>query len=637
MVTSAFASDAHGGDSHGSAPSATNSSFSRGKSINMGSGIDVSFSSITYTVANNSSSDGRPKTIALLDRVSGYASAGECLALMGTSGSGKTTLMDVLCQRKTSGRMQGEVKFGGIVPTTQFLRRYTGYVEQFDTLIPILTVEEMFVYTSQLKLELSMPAESKKAAVEDVIETLGLEQCRKVLIGSQLARGISGGQAKRVNIGIALISNPRVLFLDEPTTGLDSFTANEVIGAVADLALGGITVICTIHSPSSYSFTKFDRLMILESGRVVYLGDTSLAIPYFKKTCSFLGSLDLHSSSDAEWLADCVVQAAREGYGKDLIDAYEASEEKAAMIKVLDQQMLVAKDVPDDFRRMMQVKRATTTPTWFGILVLLRYRMLKNYATVEFYASHVFPWLIQTLIIMSCFWFVANDVEAIGSVTNIAAILFFWTCTTAFGAATYVPNIVLSKPLYFRERNDGLYRSIAYLNYLCLEEIIIAVPTTLAINTIMWFALQLAGSFVCWWVSFFVAYVTGIFVSYAICSVVPGGINGLNIANAAVPIYGVICLFFSGFLITINATGWWWRWLIYACPTFWAFSAQMNNFFAGDRNIPYLGEASVTDYFGVSVLGNGSPWPYVAMQCIFVALFYLLAWAGLQFKQQVSR
>ena len=628
------------GDSHVAShvarvPAATNSLFSRAKSIGLGSGIDVSFSSITYTVANNASSAG-PKTIALLDGVSGYARAGECLALMGTSGSGKTTLMDVLCQRKTNGRMEGEVKFGGIVPTPQFLRRYTGYVEQFDTLIPILTVEEMFFYTSHLKLERSVPAGEKKAAVEDVIETLGLEQCRKVLIGSQTARGISGGQAKRVNIGIALISNPRVLFLDEPTTGLDSFTAKEVIGAVAELALGGITVICTIHSPSSYSFTKFNRLLILESGRVVYLGETSQAIPYFKRTCSFLDNLDLHSSSDAEWLADCVMQAAREGYGQRLIDTYEASEEKAVMIKVLDQQMLESKAVPDDFRRMMQVKKATTTPTWFGILVLLRYRMLKNYATGAFYASHVFPWLIQTLIIMSCFWFVASNLIP-GSVTNIAAILFFWTCTTAFGAASYVPNIVLSKPLYFRERNDGLYRSIAYLNYLCLEEIVIAVPMTFVINTVMWFALQMAGSFLCWWVSFLVAYVTGIFVSYAICSVVPGGVNGLNIANAAVPIYGVICLFFSGFLISINATGWWWRWLVYACPTFWAFSAQMNNFFTGDRNIPYLGSESVTEHFGVSVLGNASPWPYVAMQCIFVVIFYLLAWAGLQFKQQVSR
>ena len=636
MGANSSASGADGGASHGSVSPTTNSFFRRAKTINLGSGIDVSFSSITYTVKNNSSSDGKP-TVALLDGVSGFASAGECLALMGTSGSGKTTLMDVLCQRKTSGRTEGRVMFGGIEPTTQFLRRYCGYVEQFDTLVPILTVEEMFLYTAQLKLELNTPEEEKKAAVEDVIETLGLEQCRTVLIGSQMARGISGGQAKRVNIGIALISNPRVLFLDEPTTGLDSFTANEVIGAVAELALGGITVICTIHSPSSYSFTKFDRLMILESGKSVYFGATCQAIPYFKRTCSFLDTLDLHSSSDAEWLADCVVQAAREGYGKELISTYEASEEKAAMIQVLDRQMLETKAVPDDFRRMMQVKRATTTPTWFGIGILCRYRMLKNYSTLDFYASHVFPWLIQTLIIMSCFWFVANDVNAIGSVTNIAAILFFWTCTTAFGAATYVPNIVLSKPLYFRERNDGLYRSIAYLNYLFLEEVIIAVPTTLAINTIMWFALQLAGSFVCWWVSFFVAYVTGILVSYAICSVVPGGINGLNIANAAVPIYGVICLFFSGFLITINATGWWWRWLIYACPTFWAFSAQMNNFFAGDRNIPYLGSASVTDYFGVSLLGNGSPWPYVAMQCIFVVLFYLLAWAGLQFKQQVAR
>jgi len=182
----------------------------------------------------------------------------------------------------------------------------------------------------------------------------------------------------------------------------------------------------------------------------------------------------------------------------------------------------------------------------------------------------------------------------------------------------------------------GLYRPIAYLNYLLIEEIVIAIPTTLIINTIMWFALQMAGSWVCWWLSFFVAYITGIVVSYAICSVVPGGINGLNIANAAVPIYGVLCLFFSGFLISIKSTGWWWRWIMYATPTMWGFAAQVNNYFSGDRNIPYLGSPSVTEHFGLTFLGD-SPWVYLAMQLIFVAVFYLLALLGLTHKTQVSR
>ena len=105
-----------------------------------------------------------------------------------------------------------------------FLRRFTGYVEQFDTLVPILTVEEMLRYTAELKFEVTVPAEDKAKAVEHIIDTLALDTCRSTLIGSPSHRGISGGQAKRVNIGISLISSPSVLFLDEPTSGLDSYT-----------------------------------------------------------------------------------------------------------------------------------------------------------------------------------------------------------------------------------------------------------------------------------------------------------------------------------------------------------------------------------------------------------------------------
>ena len=133
---------------------------------------------------------------------------------MGPSGSGKTTLLDVLAGRKTAGKTTGTLLFGGTQPSRAFLRRYTGYVEQFDTLLPVLTVEEMLLYTAELKRPMSEPLESKKAAVEELLDALALTPCRDVKIGDPLTKGISGGQAKRTNIGIALISNPRVLFLD---------------------------------------------------------------------------------------------------------------------------------------------------------------------------------------------------------------------------------------------------------------------------------------------------------------------------------------------------------------------------------------------------------------------------------------
>jgi ABC-type lipopolysaccharide export system ATPase subunit len=75
------------------------------------------------------------------------------------------------------------------------------------------------MYTAELKREISEPLADKRAAVDELLKRLALDTCRDVKIGNQMARGISGGQAKRTNIGIALITNPKVIFLDEPTSG----------------------------------------------------------------------------------------------------------------------------------------------------------------------------------------------------------------------------------------------------------------------------------------------------------------------------------------------------------------------------------------------------------------------------------
>lgn len=615
-------------DHRDSVPSKQQLKSSLSRAMHLGKGVLVSFKDLKYTVTDHRD---RRSTINLLDGVSGYCRPKEMVALMGPSGCGKTTLMDILAGRKTVGTIKGDIRFGGIQPTMMFLRRYTGYVEQFDTLVPILTVEEMFLYTALLKLERSVSMEDKRDAVERVIDTLGLETCRHVLIGSKLARGISGGQAKRVNIGIALVSNPRVLFLDEPTTGLDSFTSNEVISVIKSLASSGITVCATIHSPSPYAFSLFDKLLLMLKGKTIYFGRNSEVIPYLENACNGLFGKrgDLHVASEAEWITDTIMSADREGFSEDLTDFYEHSGAKKATMEELSSQLRSTRDLTEEYSRMLAVRKATTTPSWFGLLVLLRFRMLKNYCTGVFYASHAAPWIIQTLIIFSTFWMVAKDLTP-STVTNVTGILFFWTVTPAFGAASYIPSIMLSRPLFFRERNDGLYRSLTFLSYLMLEELFVAIPVTLLINTIMWFGLKLAGSFILWWVSFFITYIAGITVSYAICSVSPS----IDVANAAVPIFGVICLFFSGFLIRISSVGWWWRWLVYACPTYWSFGAQMNNFFAGDRNFEYLDSPSVTSYYGVDWM---SAWEFVAMQCIFVVVFFVLALTGLSFYKPISR
>mmetsp|Transcript_144 Transcript_144/g.316 ORF Transcript_144/g.316 Transcript_144/m.316 type:complete len:615 (-) Transcript_144:60-1904(-) len=592
-----------------------------------GQGVLVSFRNLTYAVKDRNKKGTFKK---LIDGVSGYLRPSELCMLMGPSGCGKTTLLDILSSRKEVGSLEGEVKFGGIKPTPMFLRRYTGYVEQFDTLVPILTTEEMLRYTAELKLEMHVSSSDKQAAVDDVIQKLGLESCRRVLIGSNLARGISGGQAKRVNIGIALISNPRVLFLDEPTTGLDSFTSNEVISVIKSLSSTGITVCATIHSPSEYAFSSFDRMLLLLRGKTVFFGKCSETMAYLKNACSsFESSLDLHVASEAEWITDVIMMADRAGHFDSLVDCYKNSEAHDHAMGELEEQMQQTTQVSDEFAKILAVKKATTTPSWYSLLILMRYRLIKNYCTGVFYGSHAAPWLIQTLIMFSTFWFVADNVSP-SSVTNVTGIIFFWCVTPAFGAAAYIPSIMLARPLYFRERNDGLYRSVTFLMYLLLEEFFIAVPVTLIINVIMWFGMKLAGNFVLWWISFFITYIAGITVSYAICSVSPS----IDVANAAVPIFGVICLFFSGYLIRADSIGWWWRWMLYLTPTYYGFGAQMNNFFSGERNFPFLGSPSVTSYFGMDWL---TAWEFVGMQLIFPCVFFFLAWLGLTYYRPIAR
>jgi predicted ABC-type transport system involved in lysophospholipase L1 biosynthesis ATPase subunit len=115
---------------------------------------------------------------------------------MGPSGSGKTTLMDILAGRKNTGDIQGDIQFGGSKPSQAFLRRYTGYVEQGDTLIGSLTVFDMLMYTAELKRPREESREKKVAIAEALMKRLGLTSCAHVLIGDPMTKGISGGQAK---------------------------------------------------------------------------------------------------------------------------------------------------------------------------------------------------------------------------------------------------------------------------------------------------------------------------------------------------------------------------------------------------------------------------------------------------------
>lgn len=155
------------------------------------------------------------------------------------------------------------------------------YVTQEDVLLGTLTVKETIQYSALLRLPTTLPKHELDTVVEDTIVELGLQDCADRLIGNWHLRGISGGEKKRVSIALEILTKPNLLFLDEPTTGLDSASAFFVVQMLRNIAQDGRTVISSIHQPSSEVFTLFDDLFLLSGGETVYCGDAKMAVQFF--------------------------------------------------------------------------------------------------------------------------------------------------------------------------------------------------------------------------------------------------------------------------------------------------------------------------------------------------------------------
>ncbi|OMP07525.1 ABC transporter-like protein [Corchorus olitorius] len=243
----------------------------------------LSFKNITYYVkvgpksrlpcrGNKIVSPEKNNRKILLDDISGEAREGEIMAILGASGSGKSTLLDALANRIDKNSLKGSVTLNGEALESGFLKVISAYVMQDDLLFPMLTVEETLMFSADFRLPRSLSKEKKKARVQALIDQLGLRNAAKTIIGDEGHRGVSGGERRRVSIGIDIIHDPILLFLDEPTSGLDSTSAYKVVKVLQRIAQSGSIVIMSIHQPSSRILDLLDHLILLSHGQIVYNG-----------------------------------------------------------------------------------------------------------------------------------------------------------------------------------------------------------------------------------------------------------------------------------------------------------------------------------------------------------------------------
>ncbi|MDC0303940.1 ATP-binding cassette domain-containing protein [Flavobacteriales bacterium] len=208
--------------------------------------------------------------------------SGQLLGIMGASGTGKSTLLNILNGTSTPSR--GSVNINGIdiYKEPDKVEGLIGFISQDDLLIEDLTVFENLFYSAKLCFDGVSKFKLTKM-VMSTLKSLGLHEIKDLKVGSPLNKKISGGQRKRLNIGLELIREPSILFVDEPTSGLSSRDSENIMDLLKELALKGKLVYVVIHQPSSDIYKMFDKLMILDSGGYpVYYGNPIDAIQYFK-------------------------------------------------------------------------------------------------------------------------------------------------------------------------------------------------------------------------------------------------------------------------------------------------------------------------------------------------------------------
>jgi len=211
-----------------------------------------------------------------------------------------------------------------------------------------------------------------------------------------------------------------------------------------------------------------------------------------------------------------------------------------------------------------------------AVKVLLDTRGKKDYQSPDFLGPRIGDKVIFSLVVMSMYWGEGNsdDPQAIQSVSGV---LFMITALCGYGAAAVVPTLVLDRPLFYREINDGCYGSLSYFAYKIVSEGFITIWTSLLFILVVYWAVGFQGNFGMMVLIYYCTSMISIALAYAIACIAPN----LDVATAMLPTYVTIAMFGGGLIMTIESMPAWWSWFHWTSFIRYAWAAQMNNQFKG--------------------------------------------------------
>ncbi|GMT17505.1 hypothetical protein PFISCL1PPCAC_8802, partial [Pristionchus fissidentatus] len=591
----------------------------------------------------------------ILNEVFGVAQPGEVLAIMGSSGAGKTTLLNVLAHRNTKGvAVDGAIKVNGLRVTREFMRKISAYVEQEDAFIGSLTVREQLRFVASLRMGKKYSRADQERRVESVMKDLGLLPSADTVIKTKYSSRLSGGEKKRLSFAAEILTSPPILLCDEPTSGLDAFLAFQVVSVLKSLARRkGMTILLTIHQPSSQVFALFDRVYLMAEGRIAYSGTPEHA----KETWMSMGRpLPLNFNPADHYINTLAITNGKEEMRqrrevKRLCDSFAISKEGRSLQKEARTGEVRKDSEHDEIRssEQGQLKRGRDgrgrgerteryKSTWFQQLCSLTWRVYKTIIRD--------PSLLATQFTEAIIIAVLTGIIYIGTpltqktVMNVNGAIWQNIVNQNFLFNFSAMHAIIAElPTFNREHISTLYRVDTYFLARNIAEMIPYTIYSVTFSTILYWMSGMVADFAAFAIYLLVsALIMHIAISFSY--LVSCIFSSRAVAATVLPVFTVPALAFSGFYINASSLPIYFLPLRYLSYFSYAYEALAVNQWTRIDSIPDCSPSSPSCHHnGMDVLNSlsfhpSNLYPNIAALAAMVVVIRILAFLALYVKSR---
>ncbi|KAE8692936.1 ABC transporter G family member 23 [Hibiscus syriacus] len=569
----------------------------------------------------------RPKPVEVLKSVGFVARSSEIVGIVGPSGTGKSSLLRII-----SGRVNDRdfdpcsISIDDHLMTSPAqLRKICGFVAQEDDLLPVLTVRETLTFSAKFRLK-EMSSKEKEERVESLMQELGLLHVGDSFVGDHEHRGISGGERKRVSIGVDMIHDPPILLLDEPTSGLDSSSALQVIELLASMArTRGRTVLLSIHQPSYRILGFISKFLVLSRGSLVHNG-----------------SLELLEENIQRIGFQIPIQLNALEFAMEIMPALEASSSKFSVVQ--DKESYVWSD--EECNRIRQHdgdnddKRMTSfcfSSNMLEIMFLCSRFWKIIYRTKQLFLARTMQAIVGGFGLGSVYIKVQLDEEGITERLGLFAFSLSFLLSSTVEA---LPIYLQERRVLMKEASRGAYKissymianTIVFMPFLFVVSILFSIPVYWIVGLnpsvsafafftfIVWLIILMASSLV-------------LFLS----AISPDFISGNSLICTVLGSF----FLFSGYFIPKDNIPKYWLFMYYVSLYRYPLDALLTNEYWGMRNECFSRGVSGCLMTGNDVLKSrgldeDSRWMNVGIMCGFFILYRVFCWIILARKASTT-